>query len=129
MSQISIADLEAEQSRRDDMESLGYLLLYFLRGHLPWDGVQAETDQGRNTLIMDKKRSVSIDELCGGQPREISVYMEHVRSLGFKDRPNYSYLRKIFRSLFVRRGFEFDNVFDWTTKRYAEQHTHMPESL
>jgi hypothetical protein len=69
---------------------------------------------------MEKKTSVSIED-CDRQPREIAVYIEHVRSLDFEDRPDYPYLRKIFRSLFVRQGFEYDNIFDWTIKRYAEQ--------
>jgi hypothetical protein len=49
---------------------------------------------------------------------EFAVYMDHVRALKFEDKPNYPYLRKIFQSLFIRHGFEYDNVFDWTVRKY-----------
>ncbi len=125
---LKMVDHGSEQSRRDDMESLGYLLLYFLRGRLPWQGLKAETEQQKYKLVMEKKTTISVEELCNKQLREIAVYMDHVRSLRFEDRPDYSYLRKIFRGLFVRQGFEYDNVFDWTIKRYAEQQKIQPRA-
>ena len=115
------ADHEPEQSRRDDLESLGYILLYFLRGSLPWQGLEAETKAQRYKLMMEMKIDVGVDKLCGQEPREFAIYMDHVRALRFEDKPDYSYLRKVFQGLFIRRGFEYDNVFDWTTKRYTEQ--------
>jgi hypothetical protein len=72
------------------MESLGYLLLYFLRDRLPWQGLKAETEQQKYKLVMEKKTTISVEELCDKQPREIAVYMNHVRSLRFEDRPDRS---------------------------------------
>jgi hypothetical protein len=120
------ADHGLEQSRRDDMESLGYLLLYFLRDPLPWQELKAETEQQKDRLVMEMKVALSTDDLCEQLPREFAIYMDRVRALQFRDKPDYSYLRKIFRSLFVRQGFEYDNVFDWTIKRYAEQQETRP---
>ncbi|KAL0736687.1 hypothetical protein Bca4012_012897 [Brassica carinata] len=100
------AHLGIEQSRRDDMESLGYVLLYFLRGSLPWQGLKREK-------IFAKKASTSIEELCIGHPREFACYFRHCRSLRFEDKPDYAYLKRLFRDLFVRQGFQFDYVFDW----------------
>jgi hypothetical protein len=114
-----MADHGPEQSRRDDMESLGYILLYFLRGRLPWQELKGETKQQKYKLMM-KKETICTDELCDNVPREFAAYMDRIRALKFEDRPDYSYLRKIFRSLFVRHGFKYDNVFDWTIKRYLE---------
>jgi hypothetical protein len=96
------------------MESLGYILLYFLRGHLPWQELKGETKEQKYKLMMEKKTTIDVEELCDKVPREFAVYMDHVRALRFEEKPNYSYLRKIFQNLFVRRGFEYDNVFDWT---------------
>ena len=110
------------QSRRDDLESLGYLLLYFLHGRLPWHGLEVEPGDDKNAAIMEQKKNIKTEELCGAAPPEFSTYIDYVRALGFLDKPDYSYLRTMFRGLFVRSGFEYDNVFDWTVKRYQEQH-------
>jgi serine/threonine protein kinase len=118
---LLMADREAEQSRRDDLESLGYILLYFLRGRLPWANLEAETKAQKYELMMEMKKNIDVDELCDQVPREFADYMDHVRALTFEDKPNYSYLRRDFRELFIRRRFEYDNVFDWTIKRYMEQ--------
>ena len=57
-----------EQSRRDDMESLGYVFLYFLRGSLPWQGLKAATKRHKYERISEKKMSTPIEELCKGFP-------------------------------------------------------------
>ncbi len=69
---------------------------------------------------MDQKASVDVHELCENAPSEFAEYLAHVRALKFEEEPKYAYLRKIFRDLFIRNGFEYDNVFDWTIKRYLE---------
>lgn len=70
--------------------------------------------------MMEKKASVGVDELCEDAPWEFAAYMDHVRALKFEEKPEYAYLRKIFRDLFIRNGFEYDYVFDWTIKKYLE---------
>ncbi len=110
-----------EQSWRDDLESVGYMLVYFSCGSLPWQGLKAPTDKERNELIKDKKMSLSGQDLCGDVlPGEFATYLDYARSLDFDDRPDYSYLRKLFRRLFISEGFKYDNVFDWTEKRFNE---------
>lgn len=68
---------------------------------------------------MEKKMTTSTDILCRGFPQEFSIYLNYVRSLRFDDKPDYSYLRKLFRDLFVREGFQYDYVFDWTIYKYV----------
>ncbi|KAL7749983.1 serine/threonine protein kinase [Sorochytrium milnesiophthora] len=109
--------LGVEQSRRDDLESLGYVLMYFLRGSLPWQGLKAATKKQKYDRIMEKKMTTATDVLCRGFPNEFTIYLNYVRSLRFDDRPDYSYLRRLFRELFVREGFSYDYVFDWTVMR------------
>ena len=58
--------------------------------------------------------------LCRGFPNEFAIYLNYTRSLRFDDKPDYSYLRKIFRDLFVREGFQYDYVFDWTVYKYQK---------
>lgn len=106
--------LGVEQSRRDDMESLGYVLMYFCRGSLPWQGLKAATKKQKYDRIMEKKMTTPTELLCRGFPNEFAIYLNYARSLRFDDKPDYSYLRKLFRDLFVREGFTYDYIFDWT---------------
>ncbi|KAF9879633.1 casein kinase I hhp1 [Colletotrichum karsti] len=112
--------LGVEQSRRDDMESLGYVMLYFCRGSLPWQGLKAATKKQKYDRIMEKKMTTPTEVLCRGFPNEFAIYLNYTRSLRFDDKPDYSYLRKIFRDLFVREGFQYDYVFDWTVYKYQK---------
>ena len=102
------------------MESLGYVMLYFCRGSLPWQGLKAATKKQKYDRIMEKKMTTPTEVLCRGFPNEFAIYLNHTRSLRFDDKPDYSYLRKIFRDLFVREGFQYDYVFDWSMQRAME---------
>jgi casein kinase 1 epsilon len=103
-----------EQSRRDDLESLGYVLMYFLRGSLPWQGLKAGNKKQKYDRISEKKMLTPIEGLCRSYPAEFVSYFQHCRQLRFDDKPDYSYLKKLFRDLFIREGYQFDYVFDWT---------------
>lgn len=96
--------LGIEQSRRDDIESLGYVLMYFLRGHLPWQGLKAATKKQKYEKISEKKMATPVEVLCKGFPMEFATYFQYCRSLRFDDKPDYSYLRKLLRDLFAREG-------------------------
>lgn len=111
--------LGIEQSRRDDMESLGYVFMYFLRGSLPWQGLKAATKRQKYERISEKKMSTPIEELCKGYPSEFATYLNFCRSLRFDDKPDYSYLRQLFRNLFHRQGFTYDYVFDWNMLKFG----------
>ncbi|KAI8884362.1 kinase-like protein [Backusella circina FSU 941] len=113
--------LGIEQSRRDDLESLGYILVYFCRGQLPWQGIRARTKKEKYDKIMEKKMTTPADALCRGLHQEFAIYLNYVRSLRFDDKPDYSYLRKLFRDLFVREGYQYDYVFDWTIRKMQEK--------
>jgi len=93
-------------------------MIYFVRGSLPWQGLKAATEDGRNERIKEKKMNIPIEDLCRDLPKEFATYLKYVRNLGFDERPNYFYLRKLLRDLFVRNGFQYDNVFDWTIKKF-----------
>ncbi|CAI9100622.1 OLC1v1037755C1 [Oldenlandia corymbosa var. corymbosa] len=120
--------LGIEQSRRDDLESLGYVLMYFLRGSLPWQGLKAGTKKQKYEKISEKKVSTSIEALCRGYPSEFASYFHFCRSLRFEDKPDYAYLKRIFRDLFIREGFQFDYVFDWTILKYQQSQIAAPPS-
>ncbi|KAI7825556.1 kinase-like domain-containing protein [Kickxella alabastrina] len=100
--------LGIEQSRRDDLESLGYVLMYFLRGSLPWQGLKAATKKQKYDRIMEKKMSTSTEELCRGFPTEFAVYLNYARSL---------------------RVFKYDYMFDWTTFKAERAANTLPPQI
>jgi casein kinase 1/casein kinase I family protein HRR25 len=102
-----------EQCRRDDLESLGYVLMYFQRGSLPWQGLRANTKKQKYEKIMEKKMTTSIESLCKTFPLEFQTYFEYCRSLRFEDKPDYPYLKRMFKELFFTEGFQTDYQFDW----------------
>ncbi|XP_064475028.1 casein kinase I-like isoform X2 [Ornithodoros turicata] len=110
--------LGKEQSRRDDLEALGHMFMYFLRGSLPWQGLKADTLKERYQKIGDTKRATPIEVLCDGFP-EMATYLRYVRRLDFFETPDYEYLRKMFHDLFERKGYVDDGEFDWTGKQMS----------
>ncbi|GBE88019.1 Casein kinase I homolog 1 [Sparassis crispa] len=105
--------LGREQSRRDDLESLGHVFMYFLRGGLPWQGLRAATNKQKYEKIGEKKQSTLIEELCEGFPEEFAIYMNYVRKLGFEETPDYDFLRELFTKVLKTLGEPDDGVFDW----------------
>jgi len=114
--------LGIEQSRRDDLEGLGYVLLYFLKGSLPWQGLQAKNRKEKYEKIKEKKQAIPIEKLCEELPYEFGMYIKYCRELKFDEDPNYIHLRGIFEILFKERKYVMDFMFDW--KLFKEQKKH-----
>ncbi|KAI1301381.1 Casein kinase I isoform gamma-3 [Halotydeus destructor] len=118
--------LGKEQSRRDDLEAIGHMFMYFLRGSLPWQGLKAETLKERYQKIGDTKKSTPIEVLCEGYPEEFATYLRYVRRLDFFETPDYDYLRKLFSDLFDHEKYEHDSIYDWTARQQAQQQDTAP---
>lgn len=113
-----------EQSRRDDLEAVGHVLIYFLRGGLPWQGFKSENRQKMYERIYDIKNSTSIETLCDGIPTEFATYLNYCRELGFADEPDYDYLRGLFLEVLNSQGLDNDGLFDWIVPPpCAEKHS------
>ncbi|KAI8060984.1 kinase-like domain-containing protein [Gongronella butleri] len=112
--------LGREQSRRDDLESLGHVFMYFLRGSLPWQGLKAATNKQKYEKIGEKKQSTTVKELCAGYPNEFAIYLQYVRKLGFEETPDYDFLRDLFNKVLDREGPD-DGVYDWMIVEKAKQ--------
>merc|ERR1711935_670311 len=106
--------LGKEQSRRDDLEALGHMLIYFLRSSLPWQGLKADNLKQRYKMIGDTKINTPIDVLCDKFPSEIGTYLRYCRTLDFFQLPDYEYLRHLFWDVFEREQYKDDGVYDWT---------------
>mmetsp|Transcript_152523 Transcript_152523/g.265843 ORF Transcript_152523/g.265843 Transcript_152523/m.265843 type:complete len:375 (+) Transcript_152523:135-1259(+) len=109
------AHLGIEQSRRDDLEAIGYVLVYFMNGLLPWQGIKTPAKQDKYAAIMEKKLSTSVEELCKGLPQEFATCLEYTRNLEFPEDPDYLYMRWLFQTVFRREKFDNDGCFDWNT--------------
>jgi len=108
------AHLGIEQSRRDDLVGLGYVLLYFYCGQLPWQGFKSSTIDEKHKRVTESKLSSSIETLTRGSPNVFSFYLNYCHALQFEDQPDYDYLRGPFRDFAGREGVEYDGVFDWS---------------
>ena len=111
------AHLGIEQSRRDDLESVGFILIYFLKGTLPWQGLQGKNKNDKYDRIKDKKVCTTIESLTRGLPEEFNTYLNYCRNLKFEERPDYNYMRKIFKDLMYKRGHDYDYQYDWVLKK------------
>ena len=102
------------QSRRDDLESVGYVLLYFLRGKLPWQGLHVKKKEDRYHKIMEIKIETSPHQLCKGFPKEFEEFVEYTRNLEYEQDPDYKNLKQLFNSILKEDNSE--NMYDWDNK-------------
>jgi serine/threonine protein kinase len=109
----SIAAHESmEQSRKDDLETIGYILVYFYKGKLPWQGIKYNTKKERYHNVGEIKKGLDIDDLCSGMPKEFSIFLKYIKNLEFEERPHYTALIKMFKALYNSRKYK-DDLMEW----------------
>ena len=108
-----------EQSRRDDMESLGFTVLYLFKGRLPWQGIKRAEKAEKYEAIKQAKESLTDEEASKDIPVAIVNYIKHCRELKFEQRPNYEHLKRLFKDAYAKEGFARDNLFDWFVQKSA----------
>ena len=109
--------LGIEQSRRDDLESLGYMLIYFLKGNLPWNDIKGKNKKEKYLKIKEKKIEVTPNIICSDLDNIFKLYFEYVRNLQFDEKPNYNYLIKLFKDNMQKYKYLYDLEFDWCDKK------------
>jgi len=102
-----------KQSRRDDVESIIYVLIYFIKGELPWQGVKAKTKSEKKEKIKKKKKTTSVEKLCEGIPFEFVEMLTHVKSLEFKQTPDYDLYRKLLNQTYEKYKQFTNFIWDW----------------
>lgn len=110
------AHLGVEQSRRDDLESVGYMLISLLRGELPWEGT-CDADCSDDAWVKhceEQKAQMPLAEICTGCPEEFEQYLRYCRNLKFEEEPDYQYLRSLFEDVLTREGLANDGILDWS---------------
>lgn len=105
-----------EQSRKDDLESLGYMYIFLATGYLPWSNIKAKSVEELLQKAYEINEKTSIDILCKDMPREMHLYMKYVRNLSFTQKPDYDYLRSLFYEILFKNGERNDCLFSWVSK-------------
>jgi len=106
-----------EQSRRDDIESIAYNLIYFAKGKLPWQGVKTKNKKEKHKKIMESKLAYTPDILCANLPEEFVRLLKYARKLEFEDEPNYADIKSMFKNYIEKKGDIMDMVFDWEKRK------------
>ena len=106
-----------EQSRRDDLESIAYIIMYFLRGSLPWQGLKATKKEERYKKILEKKEEISSAELCLNFPNELELFLDNIKKLNFTEVPDYDYLKNLLKKIMNRNNMEMDFYYDWCSEK------------
>jgi serine/threonine protein kinase len=108
--------LGKELSRRDDLESLGYVLVFLAKGKLPWQNV-AISEKNKEKYVGKLKEKIDMVELCREMPEEFIKYFEYVKALEFTQKPDYELLQKLFRKIAEDNDFEPETIeWDWDIK-------------
>ena len=105
-----------EQSRKDDLESLGYMYIFLHTGELPWSKVKAGDINKILYETTELKEKTTIEEICKNMPNEMCLYLKYVRNLIFDEKPDYNYLRNLFKNILIKMGEKNDNLFSWVDK-------------
>ena len=107
----------AEQSRRDDLESTGYILIYLAKNYLPWIGLKEKNRLKRFKQIYMIKKFIDPEKLCQGLPNDFLEYIKYVTKLQFEEEPDYKYIKGLFMNVLNKIGFKNDLNFSWLTKK------------
>ncbi|CAD8087039.1 unnamed protein product [Paramecium sonneborni] len=125
-------------SRRDDLESLGYMLIFLLKGQLPWQNLQFVDEEDKMRQVGQMKMKIDMNELCKGIPIEFGRFLDYIKGLPFKSEPNYKYCQNLFKKLSQEHNYQQkDSIFDWDLGPKSERQDdkkkqtfdgHMPSS-
>jgi len=103
-----------EPSRRDDLISIGYMLIYFIKGKLPWQGLKATTVEDKYEKIGCIKKNISLIDLCNGIPKSLIEYFKYCYGLEFKDKPDYDKLIDLLLKILIDNKYNpKQKIYDW----------------
>ena len=102
-----------ESSRRDDLESLGYVLIHLFSKELPWENIPYKNNNEYAQKAYRLKKTIPLETLCKDAPKEMIDFMKYVKSLKFEEQPNYNYLRNLLGNAIKKYK---DVHFSWVNK-------------
>jgi len=109
----SINAHDKAQSRRDDLEAMGHMLIFFIRGNLPWSGLSVPKGVDEFMQIRDIKKATKLSDLCKGLPKEFLDYIAYCRALSYRQRPDYTRLRLFMLRVLHAMGPVKDYDLQW----------------
>ena len=104
------------QSRRDDLESLGYVIVYIAKGTLPWANIKCDNKDALYSRILETKIQTTPENLCSGLPAQFEEYIKYIRGMSYEQEPNYKYLRNLFLITLQNLGGKMDFSYDWDNR-------------
>ena len=104
------------QSRRDDLESLGYVIIYIAKGTLPWANIKCDNKDELYNTILDIKKKTTPENLCSGLPAQFEEFIKYIRGMSYEQEPNYKYLRNLFLIVLQNLGGKMDFCYDWDNR-------------
>jgi serine/threonine protein kinase len=105
--------LGIEQSRRDDIEAFGYMMVYLAKGTLPWIGLRAKNMKEKYRKLKERKIETNLIDLCHGLPDELKIIINYAREIQFEDKPDYNLIKKLIKSAMDRNKIKNDQKFEW----------------
>ena len=115
------AHLGNEQYKKDDLESLAYMMIYFIKGELPWQNLKAKSRKEKYTKIYQKKKHTVNTELCNFLPDEIKTFLSYILNLNQKQNPDYNKLMNLINNLMKKYGYSNDSQFEWYSSSFLQQ--------
>ena len=109
-----------EQTRKDELESLGLAIIYLYIGSLPWSLIKFKNMNQGIDAITKIRESISIENICKGMPKEMIYYMNYVKSLNYEKNPDYEYLRKLFLNVLKILG-QNELLFSWVDRNVSQK--------
>ncbi len=115
------AHLGNEQYKKDDLESLAYMMIFFIKGELPWQNIKAKSRKEKYTKIYQKKKNTVNSELCNFLPDEIKSFVNYILNLNQKQNPDYEKLMNLISNLMKKYGYNNDLQFDWYSPSFIQK--------
>ena len=109
-----------EQTRRDDLESLGYVIIYLYMGSLLWSGLKFKDIIQGIIKTKEIREKLSIENICKGMPKEMNNYMNYVKNLKYEEQPDYEYLRSLFMNILKKIGVN-EPLFSWADRNISQK--------
>lgn len=101
-----------EISRKDDLESLIYVLVFLFKGHLPWQNLKVSESE-KTKKVGEMKIKMTSEEICKDMPEEFIKFLNYVKNLSFKQNPDYNFLKGLIGKIGFNNNFQMDWIWDW----------------
>jgi hypothetical protein len=109
-----------EQYKKDDLESLAYIMVYFIKGELPWQNIKAKSRKEKYSKIYQLKKKMVPNELCNFLPEEMKTFLNYILNLSVKVKPDYSKLMNLINNLMNKYSYCNDLQFDWCSTSFLK---------